>query len=229
MDGENTTSDDNTQSVDPPAMKTKADVALAFKNTLAKARAEGIRWKEMQQKLKLELVTVNQIYQRPWFIRYIPTPSFIMFIVLPILFLLTIPSLFAYSAISTIREGSHCISWWLPFDGLVSLPPTDCSFCAGVTEAPRLKNLSIEDFVHKYAYTGVPIIVTDATSRWRARKLFTYNYFKELYADNPQSLEDDTKEGQFFTYRSDLDDLYDLFTLPEERAALRGKKWYIGW
>ena len=87
----------------------------------------------------------------------------------------------------------------------------------------------MEDFVRKYVYTGVPIIVTDATNGWKARKLFTYSYFRELYADNPKSLEEDTKEGQFFAYRSDLNDLYDLFTLSDERAALRGKKWYIGW
>ena len=229
MDGENTASDDNTQSEGLPNMKTKADVILAFKNTLAKARGEGIRRNEMQEKLKLELFQVHQVYQRPWFIQYIPTPSFIMFTVLPILFFLTLLITFAYSAILTIREGSHCITWWLPFDGLVSLPPIECSFCVGLTEAPRLKNLSIDEFVHKYAYSGIPIIVTDATDDWRARKLFTYSYFKDLYAENPKSLEEDTKEGQFFTYRSDLDDLYDLFTLPEERAALRGKKWYIGW
>lgn len=232
MNGDITASDDHDgiQSENsPPGPKTKADVILAFKDAIAQARSEGIQQREMKSKLKLELLIVSGIYRRPWFIRYIPTPSFVTFTVLPILFLLAISSTIAYFAASTIREGGHCISWWIPFDGLISLPVTDCSFCAGLTEAPRLRNLSMDDFVHKYAYTGVPIVVTDATDNWKARKLFTYNYFKGLYADNPQSLEEDIKEGQFFMYRSDLEDLYDLFTLPEERAAMRGKKWYIGW
>lgn len=231
MDGDNTAADDHDNmipSVDPPVMKTKADVALAFKTAIAQVRAEGIQQREMRSKLELELFIVSQIYKKPWFIRWIPTPSFVTFVVLPILFLLAILGTFAYFTASTIQEGSNCISW-VPFDGLVSLPITDCSFCEGITEAPRIRNLSMDDFVRKYAYIGVPIVVTDATDGWRARRLFTYNYFKNLYANNPQSLEEDTNEGQFFTYRSDLDDLYDLFNLPEERAALRGKKWYIGW
>lgn len=231
MDGDNTADDDHDNmipSVDPPVTKTKADVALAFKTAIAQVRAEGIQQREMRSKLELELFIVSQNYRKPWFIRWIPTPSFVTFVVLPILFLLAILGTFAYFTASTIREGSNCISW-VPFDGLVSLPITDCSFCEGITEAPRLRNLSMDDFVRKYAYIGVPIVVTDATDGWRARRLFTYNYFKNLYANNPQSLEEDTNEGQFFTYRSDLDDLYDLFNLPEERAALRGKKWYIGW
>ena len=232
MDGDNTAAADDHDnmipSVDPPVMKTKADVALAFKTAIAQVRAEGIQQREMRSKLELELFIVSQNYRKPWFIRWIPTPSFVTFVVLPILFLLAILGTFAYFTASTIREGSNCISW-VPFDGLVSLPITDCSFCEGITEAPRLRNLSMDDFVRKYAYIGVPIVVTDATDGWRARRLFTYNYFKNLYANNPQSLEEDTNEGQFFTYRSDLDDLYDLFNLPEERAALRGKKWYIGW
>ena len=232
MDGDIAASADhnNIQSEHPPVVpRTKADVALAFKNAIAQARVEGIQGRVLRSRLKLELSIVNEIHPKLWFIQYLPTPSFVTFTVLPILFLLAIPSTLAYFAAFTIREGGHCISWWVPFDGLISLPVTDCSFCAGITEAPRLKNLSMDDFVRKYAYTGVPIVVTDATDGWKARKLFTYNYFKNLYADNPKSLVEDTKEGQFFMYRSDLEDLYDLFTLPEERAALRGKKWYIGW
>lgn len=62
-------------------------------------------------------------------------------------------------------------------------PIDDCSMCINVNEIKRVSKISKEEFLTKYAYTGVPIIITDASQNWTAMKEINYNYLKKLYND----------------------------------------------
>ena len=146
-----------------------------------------------------------------------------VFKVLPVIFLL-VP---LYFPISAFLQGAPCL---IPLPPPFRPPLMDCKFCKGVTEAPKLAaNLSRLEFVQKYAYTSRPILVVGAASKWPAVDVFSYNYFKNLYLQLPDAIDDDTNSGQFFSYSSNIRDLNDLFQLSYERATMATEKWYIGW
>lgn len=58
--------------------------------------------------------------------------------------------------------------------------PEICDFCRSVTQIDRVSDLSPEQFEQKYAYSGRPVIVTDATSNWTASDVFNFNYLKSI-------------------------------------------------
>ena len=108
-------------------------------------------------------------------------------------------------------------------------PLADCDFCKGVNHAPKLSNLNRVEFIQKYGFSGQPIIVTDATSTWKASSVFSYQFFKQLYLSRPGSLENDTDFGQFFQYSSNIRNLRELFNMSEDSVKFKDERWYIGW
>ena len=108
-------------------------------------------------------------------------------------------------------------------------PLVDCEFCKGVNHAPRLSNLSRVEFIHKYGFSGQPIIVTDATRTWKASTVFSYDFFKQLYLSRPGALDNDAEFGQFFQYSSNIRNLRELFNMSEDSVKFKGERWYIGW
>jgi len=108
-------------------------------------------------------------------------------------------------------------------------PLVDCNFCKGIDHVPRLSNLSHVEFIQKYGFTGQPIIVTDATSSWKASSVFSYEFFKQLYLSRPESLDNDKKYGQFFQYTSNIRNLHELFNMSEDSVKFKAERWYIGW
>lgn len=50
-------------------------------------------------------------------------------------------------------------------------PPINCDFCAGITEVERITRISPEEFRDRFAYSGRPVVVTDATQNWTALKV----------------------------------------------------------
>lgn len=148
-----------------------------------------------------------------------------LFKVYPLIFLL---SLLAYPLFK-LFAGSPCLLTEItPFAELF-MPFVNCDICNGVTEAPRLVNLSQEEFIRKYAYNSKPIVVVGAASDWPALNTFSYDYFKDLYLSMPGALQADNTRGQFFAYSSSIQNLQDLFELPSEIASMSKEKWYIGW
>lgn len=151
--------------------------------------------------------------------------NILIFKVYPIVILC---ALFAYPLFK-LYNGSPClVTEVFPFSEAV-IPFSDCRMCEGVVEAPRLVNLSQEDFIRRYAYKSKPIVVVGAANDWPALDTFSYDYFKDLYTGMPGSLEGDNTQGQFFAYSSDIKDLEDLFELPSEVATMSKERWYIGW
>ena len=68
------------------------------------------------------------------------------------------------------------------FMNSVTRPIDDCSMCNyDLTHVQRISNVSQEEFLENYAYTGVPVIVTDAIANWSALNVFTFKFLKDLY------------------------------------------------
>lgn len=205
--------------------KLKEETISRLRSILTKARSAGVSERELRKYLEAE--------------EFLPSgggrgkPSrygclslhCIVFRVLPAVLLL---SLF-YFPLSELLNGSPClVSQLSPFPELAH-PVLNCSFCEGVTGAPRHVNLSRREFMHKYAYTGRPVVVVEAASSWPAINVFSYDYFKNLYLQTPESIDADKNSGQFFSYSSNIQNLQDLFDLSSERASMASEKWYIGW
>jgi len=149
----------------------------------------------------------------------------LIFKVYPIIFLFCLSLYPLYK----LAVGSPClVNEVTPF-GEILTPLVNCKMCEGVTGAPRLRNLSQEDFIRNYAYTSRPILVEGAVLHWSAIEVFSYEYFKDLYLSAPASLDEDKSSGQFFSYSSSIEDLEHLFSLPDEMASMAAEKWYIGW
>ena len=111
----------------------------------------------------------------------------------------------------------------------VTHPIINCTMCQGLTEAPRLKNLSRNEFMEHHAHSLRPIVVVGAASRWPAIEVFSYDYFKKLYQNYPESVEADMNTGQFFSYSSNIRNLKELFEIPHNQLSVENERWYIGW
>lgn len=149
----------------------------------------------------------------------------LLFKVYPVIFVLL---LLAYPLYNLVIGSPCLVAEVSPFGEAVT-PVIDCNICEGVTEAPRLTNLTQDDFIRNYAYTSRPLLVVGAVLDWPAIEVFSYDYFKSLYLKSPESLEEDSNSGQFFAYSSNIKDLKELFSLPSDVATMESEKWYIGW
>ena len=109
-------------------------------------------------------------------------------------------------------------------------PPVDCSMCINITEIVKVANLTKQEFAEKYAYSGQPVVVTDGTANWTAPEVFSFDYFKKLYAPKSVALASVERDCQFFPYRTNFTSLGQVFRMPKRRAQLKtGKPWYVGW
>lgn len=108
--------------------------------------------------------------------------------------------------------------------------PENCNFCENVTEVDRIANISPDEFERKYAYSGLPVIVTDATSTWTALKTFDFWYFKELY-EEAKKRTNEPMNCQFFPYKSGFKSFHEAMSIPKERVDYEPgtDPWYFGW
>lgn len=112
-------------------------------------------------------------------------------------------------------------------------PPVDCEFCKGINKFDRVSKLDPKEFVTKYAYSGRPVIITDAMANWTAYKHFSFDFFKKLYKrDSPVLNPSDDASGrdcQFFPYKTKFHGLLDVFKMPKKMVEMKGDPWYVGW
>lgn len=110
-------------------------------------------------------------------------------------------------------------------------PPVNCSFCEGVAEIDRISNITRQVFEEKYAYSGRPVIIEGATANWTAMNIFSFHFFKKLYAEDSPTLINVDDNCQFFPYRTEFDNLGEVFNMSEDRVVMKNgfKPWYIGW
>lgn len=104
----------------------------------------------------------------------------------------------------------------------------DCKICRGVKEVGRMTNMSKTLFEKSYAHTGVPVIISDGAIKWPAVNTFTYEFFKQVYNNNNQDIDN---ECQFFPYKTEFKSLMEVFNMSANRAKLLPgtEPWYIGW
>ena len=93
---------------------------------------------------------------------------------------------FAYaSALRGFLDDEACLitkPMWLSSD-LTTSPTANChSICQGLTEIPALESISREEFLAKYAYSGQPLLIHNATDGWTAFETFSFPFFKKVVA-----------------------------------------------
>ncbi|KAG9509468.1 hypothetical protein GZH46_02014, partial [Fragariocoptes setiger] len=124
------------------------------------------------------------------------------------------------------------------------LPPFNCSLCSGSNAiVDRMSNLTQEEFEQRYAFTGKPVVVTDAQSNWTARTVFDVDYFIRLYLDennaNEEETPDEEKTCQFFPYKTNFSNLSEAliyvnktitkFKAQDDNKSEFTRAWYFGW
>ena len=128
-------------------------------------------------------------------------------------------------------EGHRCALDTSIFLTEIGRPLVNCDMCRNLQEVPTERNITIEDFRSKYAYSSVPVLIKDATRDWTAMSTFSFDYFKELYQTTEGALQSVEDECQFFPYKTEFDTLADVFNISDKRATFQEgeKPWYIGW
>ncbi|ESP03764.1 hypothetical protein LOTGIDRAFT_109925 [Lottia gigantea] len=127
--------------------------------------------------------------------------------------------------------GSRCIIDINPVITEMVRPLANCEPCRGLHSVPVERNISVEEFMKKYAFTGVPVLVKDATTNWTAMNEFSYHFFKDLYDSLEGSFQVNDEECQFFPYKTEFESLEEAFSMPEDRVNFKEgeKPWYFGW
>lgn len=76
-------------------------------------------------------------------------------------------------------------------------PISDCKMCDDLLEIPIVETISKKEFLDKYAYTGVPLLVKNGASNWTAINTFSFEFFKELYSNTYQNKDEKFKRKKF--------------------------------
>ncbi|EZA62728.1 hypothetical protein DMN91_006754 [Ooceraea biroi] len=106
-------------------------------------------------------------------------------------------------------------------------PPESCSICRDVQQVDKLAAVDPAIFEQRYAYSGEPVVITDAMMNWTAPEVFSFAFFKKLYHGEKMS----SGHCQFFPYKTEFQSLQDVFEISDDRASMEkgAKPWYVGW
>ncbi|XP_012146378.1 adherens junction protein p120 isoform X5 [Megachile rotundata] len=117
-----------------------------------------------------------------------------------------------------------CLAEFPSFTQNIFRPAEDCSICQDVQQVDRISNVDPATFEERYAYSGRPVVVTDATQNWTAPSVFSFPFFKSLY-------EGEDANCQFFPYKTEFKNLQEVFNMSASRSLLEKgtKPWYVGW
>ncbi|XP_028392449.1 uncharacterized protein LOC114517009 [Dendronephthya gigantea] len=108
-------------------------------------------------------------------------------------------------------------------------PPVNCSICENVDTVDVVTDLSKDEFLQKYAYTGRPVLIRNGSKGWSALSHFNFEFFKNIYPKGSPVLQSEDKDCQFFPYRTSFESLGEVFNMSKSMARMEGKPWYIGW
>lgn len=216
----------------------ETEVRERFRKIAEKAESLGIL--QLDQLSSLESVQKLRAPRKPWLRHYV------------------LPVAVSWAACLLILGGVLLVEWPVTRRSLVQLyfdwshmdleheqclvdvadvvmdmvrPPVDCRICRGITSVDVVSKLSPEVFENKYAYSGHPVVVTDATKDWSAIKAFSFDFFKGIYGEDSPVLQPTDPQCQFFPYKTNFKNLAEVFNMSQERAQLKdgAKPWYIGW
>ena len=89
-------------------------------------------------------------------------------------------------------------------------------------------DLSYQTFEQIYARSGRPLVVRNATKKWRAMEQFSFNFFSDLYKNLSSPVLTGEEGCQFFAWDfSEFRNLGEVFEMDEDRAGLKGN--YTPW
>ncbi|CAK9799342.1 hypothetical protein ANTQUA_LOCUS1995 [Anthophora quadrimaculata] len=130
---------------------------------------------------------------------------------------------FLWNYWNSVRYGK-CLADVPSFTQKIFRPAEDCSMCRNVQQVDRISNVDPAAFEERYAYSGRPVVITDATINWTATKVFSFPFFKSLY-------DGEDANCQFFPYKTEFKSLQDVFDMNVDRSSLEKgtKPWYVGW
>ena len=113
----------------------------------------------------------------------------------------------------------------------ITRPVFQCKACEGLESVPIEYDINEEDFLKKYAYTGVPALIKGATTEWNALETFSFHYFQKLYKNHIDAFYVTEHSCQFFPYNTEFDTLEAAFNMSDARATYEEgeKPWYFGW
>lgn len=128
-------------------------------------------------------------------------------------------------------ENANCILDWPDKVIDFARPPVDCRICEGITKVKKVSKLSPEEFEARYAYSGTPVVITDAMDDWTAPKTFSFEFFKNVYTEDRTAERRPEAKCQFFPYKTDFNSLAEVFNMSSDRAQMKDgtQPWYIGW
>ncbi|XP_050393957.1 uncharacterized protein LOC126811934 [Patella vulgata] len=137
----------------------------------------------------------------------------------------------AKEAVYDMVYGSRCVIDINPVISEMVRPLANCKVCRDLRAVPIERNLSVETFMAKYAFTGVPVLIKDATSNWTAMQTFSYNFFKDLYTNTEGAFDITEEECQFFPYKTEFQSLEEALNMTDARVAFEEgeRPWYFGW
>lgn len=87
-------------------------------------------------------------------------------------------------------------------------------------------------FLHicRYAYSGVPVVIKNAIHDWKAMKVFSVQFFHQIYTVNGSKYQN---QCQFFPYKTSFKTLYEALESNlsdfQSTSSHSTKAWYIGW
>ena len=151
---------------------------------------------------------------------------FLLYRLLPLASISLYSCFYLYQRFYALYNGETClISQFTVPEFAVKIK--DCSVCSNVRGSTVIDDIIPMEFMKKHAYSIVPSLMKEAASDWPAINVVTVDYFKELYNNNPTSLDYDVNGGQFFAYSSGINDIGELMKLNGDNSE--HSKWYIGW
>ncbi|XP_060815186.1 uncharacterized protein LOC132906740 [Bombus pascuorum] len=130
---------------------------------------------------------------------------------------------FLWNYVHTVRYDK-CLAEAPSFTQKIFRPAEDCSMCRDVQQVDRISNVDPAIFEERYAYSGRPVVITDAMTNWTAMETFSFSFFKSLY-------DGEDANCQFFPYKTEFKSLQDVFDMSASRSLLEKgtKPWYVGW
>jgi len=111
--------------------------------------------------------------------------------------------------------------------------PTDCSFCSDIKEIETIHVDKINEdmFENRFAYSGRPLVVRNATLDWKAMDQLNYYWLKDAYLSDPEIFDKEWDDCWFNRYKTEeFRNLRSVFKLPDWRIEQDvGEPWYVGW
>ena len=112
-------------------------------------------------------------------------------------------------------------------------PVYDCELCRNISRIERIPNISRQEFLEKYAYSTVPVVIAGAANGWKAMDSFSYLYFKNLYTKDFEVMNAIVHGCQFINWGYHYDSLEEVFNMTDAKTKLEpgpgDDSWYVGW